>query len=355
MASSGATAPDRGVLRDHGYHPLRISRVIRETADTSTFVLEIPDDLVPSFRYEAGQFCNFRVWIDGAPFVRCYSMSSCPAVDDELQVTVKRVPEGLVSNWMNDHLAEGDTVEATPPSGYFQLASPGAPLVALSAGSGITPVFSLIKAALAGSARPVRLLYANRDRDSVIFGPQLDALARTRPHQLSIRHHFDVDGGFLTAEAFRDYAAASDGAEFYLCGPAPFMELAERALLERGVPAGQIHIERFTPPEHPLSSEAAPSASVPAQVTIELDGRTAVIEHHPGTTILQTARQMGLSPPFSCESGSCATCMAKLLDGEVTMFVNNALLPEEVADGWVLTCQAVPATPSVHVAYGYEG
>jgi ferredoxin-NADP reductase len=354
MATPGATAPDRGVRRDHGYHALRVGRVVRETADASTFVLDIPEDLERSFRYRAGQFCNFRISIDGTPVVRCYSMSSSPAVDDELQVTVKRVPGGVVSNWMNDHLAEGDTIEVTPPSGYFQLASSDKPLVAISAGSGITPVFSLIKSALAESSRSIRLLYANRDPQAVIFGQQLASLSERYPGRLAITQHFDVDRGFLTAEAFLDYADETLDGEFYLCGPAAFMELAERALRDRGVGPERIHIERFTPPESAVEAEAEARGST-VRVTIELDGRTGTAEHHPGTTILQTARQLGFSPPFSCESGSCATCMAKLVDGEVTMFVNNALLPEEVADGWVLTCQALPATPRVHVIYGYEG
>ncbi|MGH9095927.1 MAG: flavin reductase family protein, partial [Acidimicrobiales bacterium] len=149
----------------------------------------------------------------------------------------------------------------------------------------------------------------------------------------------------------------TDGArdpECYVCGPGPYMDIVETTLLAGGVDAGRIHIERFTPAEWVPEPEPGDSSLGAARITIELDGRTQATDHHPGTTILQTARQMGMSPPFSCESGSCATCMARLREGTASMHVNNALTDDEVAAGWVLTCQALPTSPLVHVTYGYE-
>jgi ferredoxin len=131
------------------------------------------------------------------------------------------------------------------------------------------------------------------------------------------------------------------------------MEVVEETLLAGGADPARLHIERFTPTTSPVGNPFADSAGA-VSVTIELDGQSATTEHHPGTTILQTARQMGMSPPFSCESGSCATCMAKLVEGEVSMYVNNALTEDEVAAGWVLTCQSVPTSPSVRVLYGFD-
>ena len=130
---------------DHGFHSLRIKDVVRETAEAKSFVLDVPADMRGAFAYESGQFCNFRVWVDGQPFVRCYSMSSAPGVDPDLRVTVKRVPEGVVSNWMNDHLSPGDVIEVSRPSGFFRLVEGGGDIVAFSAGSGITPVLSLLE------------------------------------------------------------------------------------------------------------------------------------------------------------------------------------------------------------------
>jgi 3-ketosteroid 9alpha-monooxygenase subunit B len=350
MATSAAPTSQPGAVRDHGFHPLLVRRVVRETAEAASFVLDVPADLRAAFGYEAGQFLTFRVHLDGEVHHRCYSMSSSPSVDDELQVTVKRVPGGLVSNWMIDSLGPGDVVEASVPAGVFRLGQADGDLVAFSAGSGITPVFSLLKSALATTDRRVRLYYANRDREAVIFAAELHALDQRFPDRLEVIHHLDVERGFVDAGAVRPYLGDTARAEFYVCGPGPFMDIIEGTLLEQGVHADRIHIERFTPAE-PVADADDEDAATTTQVTIGLGGRTDTVEHRPGTTILQTARQMGMAAPFSCESGTCATCMAKLVEGSVKMHVNDVLTDDEVADGWVLTCQSVPTSTSVHVVY----
>lgn len=355
MALSEPTAHAPGAQADHGFYPLRVSRVVRETADASSFVLEVPEELSPLFDYQAGQFCNFRVPVGDQPVVRCYSMSSSPVVDTEMQVTVKRVPGGVVSNWMNDLLAPGDTVEVARPTGLFRLGSGTGDLVAFSAGSGITPVFSLLKTALATTTRRVRLLYANQDRDSVIFFSELEALSARHDDRFELVHRLDVEHGLIGPDAVRQFADGGAGPEFYVCGPGPFMEIVEDTLLGDGVDPVRIHVERFTPEPFSPEPEPPPPFATPTDtlVTIELDGRTETAEYQAGTTILQTARQLGMSPPFSCEAGSCATCMARVLEGTASMHANNALTADEVEEGWVLTCQALPTSPLVHVAYGY--
>jgi ferredoxin-NADP reductase len=280
-------------------------------------------------------------------------MSSAPGIDAQLQVTVKRVPGGAVSNWMNDVVAPGHTVEVSRPLGLFRLTGDEAEVFAFSAGSGITPVYSIVKTALATTGRRVRLLYANRDAGSVIFGDALRDLAGRHPDRLHVAHHYDAEAGFVTADDVRRHAATAPGAEFYVCGPAPFMDLVETGLRAGGVDPARIHLERFDAPEPPAPGDV-PAAVTASEVTIELDGRSRTAAYRAGTTVLQTARQVGLAPPFSCESGNCATCMAKVTEGRADMLANNALTDDEVAGGWVLTCQAVPVTPSVHVVYGYE-
>jgi 3-ketosteroid 9alpha-monooxygenase subunit B len=351
MRTAAPTAQVRAAGRDHRFHPLRIARIVRETADTRSFVLEVPPELQSAFAYEAGQFCTFRAWIEGRPYLRCYSMSSSPAVDDELQVTVKRVPGGVVSNWMNDALAPGDVIETSCPAGVFCPSPSDDDLAAFSAGSGITPVLSIVKTTLATTSRRVRLLYANRDRDAIIFAPDLDRLVEQYPGRLEVVHHLDVEHGFVDADAVGALATIAADVEYFICGPEPFMDIVESTLLGFDVDAWRVHIERFTPAEPTPLMEAPNGAPTSSSVTIEHDGRSDTVDHRPGTTVLQTARQMGMAPPFSCESGSCATCMAKVVEGDVTMYVNNALTDDEIAEGWVLTCQAVPATPSVHVVY----
>jgi ferredoxin-NADP reductase len=361
MALSAASTMEPGMNGGgHGFHPLRVTDVVRETAEASSFVFEAPEGPDGLFAYDAGQFCTFRVWVDGRAHLRCYSMSSAPGVDARLQVTVKRVPGGVVSNWMNDVLAPGDVVEASRPAGTFRLADDDTTdLVAFAGGSGITPVLSLVKAALAGTSRRVRLLYANRDAEVVIFAGALRALAERHPGRLDVVHHLDALHGIVTADAVRPWADASPGGRFYVCGPGPFMDIVESTLLAHGVAPERVLSERFVTPAAPEPPAApAPPADEPGplatRVTIALAGRTDTTDHRPGTTILQTARQMGMDAPFSCEAGNCATCMARLVEGEVEMFTNNALTDDEVAEGWVLTCQAVPTSPSVSVIYGYD-
>jgi 3-ketosteroid 9alpha-monooxygenase subunit B len=343
--------------RDHGFHALRVARIVTETADAISLVLDVPPPLREAFAYEAGQFCTFRVHVDGETNLRCYSMSSAPAVDDELQVTVKRVPDGIVSNWMNDSLAVGDEIETTLPAGIFCLGEGEGDIVAFAAGSGITPVISLVKEAMSTTPRRVHLLYANRDLESTIFRAELDALAARHPDRLRVQHHLDVVDGYVDAVITRRFAGELPAdTDAYVCGPTPFMDIVEDALLGSGLDPARLHIERFGHPVDTIidDAEAEPEASGPTMVTIELDGRTDTAEHRAGTTILQTARQLGMSPPFSCESGNCATCMARLVEGTVTMHANNALTDEEVDEGWVLTCQSVPTSATVSVIYGFD-
>lgn len=362
MSVSAATPREpANPAHDRGYHALPIKQIVTETDEAVSLVFDIPAELAASYAYQAGQFLTFRISVDGQTLYRSYSMSSAPATDTDLAVTVKRVPGGRASSLLTEQLHAGDTVDASVPAGVFRLTDTDRDLVAFAAGSGVTPIFSLIKQALATTSRNVRLFYANRDTDAVIFAAELERLAAAHPDQLDVVHRLDVEDGFADAAAVAPYLEDAKRSECYICGPAPFMDVIETALLDGGVPVGQIHIERFTVVELAPPVEAAPpsdpgtdAATGATEVTIELDGKTKTATHRPGTTILQIARSMGFSPPFSCEAGNCATCMAKLVEGEVTMRVNDALFEDEIADGWILTCQSEPTTPTVHVIYGED-
>jgi 3-ketosteroid 9alpha-monooxygenase subunit B len=354
------------VRRAHGYHLLDVKEVVPETQDTRSFALDVPAELADTFAYAAGQFCTFRVRIAGEQHLRSYSMSSAPETDRDLTVTVKRVPGGVVSNWFNDRVAAGDVLEVTRPAGVFRVRAGYGPVVAFCGGSGITPVMSIAKSVLASTARPVRLLYANRDRASVIFADELRSLGGRYPGRMDVRVHLDTDRGFLDTRAVAEFAASAapglDG-DFYICGPGPFMDLVEATLLDAGVDPGRISIERFDGPgvaaaPAPADGGAAAAgagadadADVPESVTLILGGRKVTVGYQAGDTVLQTARRGGLQAPFSCEAGDCATCMAIVREGSATMRVNNALTPDEVEDGWVLTCQALPRGRTVTVEY----
>ena len=344
--------------RDHGFHPLRVKRIVQETHDTKSFVFDVPPELVKAFAYEAGQFCTFKVRFGDEDLMRCYSMSSSPHTDAELTTTVKRVAGGRVSNWFLDEVSEGDVLDLTLPAGVFTLGDRDAPIVGFAGGSGITPVVSIVKSALATTSRSMRLLYANRDADSVIFRSELDELARSEPERLEVLHHLDTEHGFVHSNRVAEFVGGDLDADFYICGPGPFMDVVEDALALAAVPSEHVFIERFAfaasarldePPARPAGDGGA--AAETETVVIVLDGKEHEVHYQAGETFLETARRAGLRAPFSCESGSCATCMARLDEGEATMRVNNALTPEEVEEGWVLTCQGFPASPVVKVVY----
>ena len=256
----------RRAPRDLGYHPFRVLRVVKETDEASSFVLDVPPELRQAFAYQAGQFVNIKVTMDGAEHVRCYSMSSTPAVDPDLQVTVKRVLGGAVSNWLCDRLGEGDVVDVGLPSGFFQLNEEDDDILAFAAGSGITPVFSLVKDALATTDRRVHLLYANRDHDAVIFARDLELLARRHADRLRVVHHLDTERGLVDAGAVGNLAAGIDG-PCYLCGPEPFMDVVKDALTQLGVGPKRLHIEQFSPAPTPLPPTAS-DGTTDLQVTV---------------------------------------------------------------------------------------
>ncbi|MET8798725.1 ferredoxin--NADP reductase [Nocardia sp. NPDC004568] len=392
----------------------KVTRIVKETPDTRTFVLEPHDG---PFSYQAGQFCTFKFVVDGKPYFRSYSMSSCPVTDTEFMTTVKRVPGGTVSNWMHDNLSEGDEVELTVPTGRFCLREGDGPVLGFSGGSGITPIISLAKSTLATAGRDVRLLCADRDRTSAIFEAALEELAARFPGRLTVVRHRDDEHGYVDAAKILEFVGPHTSGDAYIRGPEPFMELVESALPG----PGRIFSERFggaaakpappaavapNPPAAPSGSSTHPpaaatpsppagssgstaaatpaatvssvpatpavgvgpvaqaanagaSAAAPAQsaateegtVTIFLNRKKKSVPRRDGETLLESARRAGLTPPFSCESGNCATCMAKLTEGKATMRVNDALTDDDLDEGYILTCQAVPDTPSVTVRY----
>lgn len=341
-----------------GFVALRIKRIVRETSDAVSLVLDVPEHCSSRFRYQAGQFLTVRVTVDGQELKRCYSMSSAP-LEEELRITVKRDPGGVVSNWLNDSAAEGAEIHAAPPEGRFLLRDNADfgddAVMAFAGGSGITPIMSLIRTVLSTSTRPVRLFYANRSRDAVIFADALDRLVGAHPDRLAVTHHFDDARGVVTGAAVASFVGAdarAERADHYICGPAPFMGTVEAAVLDAGAPRERVHLERFTVEVDPAQSAAASSASeLTEEVVIDLDRRSTTVAYRAGNTLLQTARTAGLRAPASCETGSCGTCMARIVDGSARMLNNDALDEDEVAEGWVLTCQSLPTSRRVHVVY----
>ena len=338
-------------------HELRVTRVIAETHDAMSIVLEIPDALRNAFTYEAGQFLSFKVPFEGQVLVRSYSLSSSPHTDGEHKVTVKRVDDGRISNLFNDEVRGGSRLMVVPPAGFFVLEAGAARDVTLfSGGSGITPCISILKTALHDTGRRVRLLYANRDERSIIFQDELEALRREFGDRLTLLHSLDDVNGFVSADHVAKYVDDALDQDFYLCGPGAFMDTVEEALLGLGVARERVHIERFVSPPDPGASREEPAAAegeevAPTSIAIVLDGERHEVGYEAGERVLSAVRRAGLEPPFSCEEGYCSCCMAKLASGEVKMATNDCLTPDLLEEGWVLTCQSRCVSPEVEIEY----
>ncbi|MDA8486005.1 ferredoxin--NADP reductase [Pseudomonas resinovorans] len=336
-----------------GAFQLEVAEVIAETHDSRSLVLRIPAELEARFQYKAGQYLGFRVVLGGKRLTRCYSMSSSPDCDALPKVTIKRVDGGRVSNWFNDQVRPGDLLEVLPPAGHFQLRPGEHDLVLFGGGSGITPVFSILKSALKTTGRRIKLVYANRDEASVIFRDELKALAKAHVDQLEVVHVLDSVQGFLSQGEVRQLVRGHAGAEFYICGPGPFMDTVEGALLGLGEARERIHVERFVSPPDPDAQEAVPAAAgVEAeQLLVELDGQLSEVPVQSGETLLQSMRNAGLDAPYSCEEGFCGACMCKVEEGEVVLSRNDILSPAELAEGWTLACQGRPGSARLKLKF----
>ncbi len=324
------------------FHRLTVKAVRQETADAKSFVLVPEAGERMLFRYRPGQFLTFRVPHEAGEILRSYSLSSAPSSDPELTVCVKRVAEGRGSNWMNDRLTTGARIMASPPSGRFVLGPGEKPLLLIAGGSGITPCISLVKQALIETERRVKLVYANRDRASIIYQDALDLLASRFADRFECQHWLDEEKGFMSAGDIVQAAEGWEQAESYICGPEPLMAMAEETLLQNFGAEAVILTERFLSPEDPASEDAKsqPQGLAVEEVRVTLDGEDHKISLSAGQTLLEAAVEAGIDVPRSCTEGHCGTCMAELKSGEVQMASTRALSKRNLARGYVLACQA---------------
>ncbi|MFI0446545.1 2Fe-2S iron-sulfur cluster-binding protein [Actinomadura sp. 6N118] len=338
---------------------LPVLDVIAETADACSIVLGVPEELCGRFTYRPGQFLTVRIpGGEGAGVARCYSLSSAPGTDPTLKITVKRVEGGHGSNWLCDYVRPGHTLEVLPPSGRFTPDSLAADLLLFAAGSGITPVISIVKALLAESGGSAVLFYANRDEASVIFAGELRELVASAPDRLQVVHLLESLQGLPTVTSLTSLAAphaARDAA--FICGPAPFMDAVSEALGSLGIGREKIITERF----HSLSGdpfatvEEIPAeefvAAESARLKVALNGDEHLLEWPTHISLLALLRTRGLQPPFSCEEGFCGACACRVLTGEAKMLCNDVLEEEDLEEGLILSCQALPISAEVEVTF----
>jgi 3-ketosteroid 9alpha-monooxygenase subunit B len=329
---------------------LRVAEVVPETADACSIVFDSP-----GFDYRPGQFLTLRIPSDRCGSVaRCYSLSSSPHVDSRLKVTVKRTVDGYGSNWICDTVSAGDEIESLAPAGIFSPSSLDRDLLLFAAGSGITPVMSIVKSALSAGSGRVVLIYANRDDRSVIFSGELAALVSRHPSRLTVIHWLESVQGLPATPTLSSLASPYAGHEAFICGPAPFMSAVREALSGLGFERGSVHIERFkslgaNPFEQVVAEES--TADRTASVTVTLDGVTNRYDWPADTKLLDLLLARGLDAPYSCREGACSACACRLVAGEVKMLNNDVLEDEDLADGIRLACQSLPVTDEVEISY----
>ncbi|WP_280396300.1 ferredoxin--NADP reductase [Nocardia brasiliensis] len=336
-------------------HELTIVEVIRETPDTVSLVFEVPDLLVPRFRYRPGQFLTLRIPSARTGSVaRCYSLSSSPHLDDDLIVTVRRTEGGYASNWLCDNAVPGLRVTMLSPSGVFTPKSLDADLLMIAAGSGITPIMSIIKSALLAGTGTTYLFYANRDAGSVIFGTELTGMMTEYPDRLIVDHWLESSMGLPTAAALTERLWPYTGFDAFLCGPAAFMRTARAAMLAAGMTERHVHTEIYQSlTGDPFADIVldADDAGTPATATVHLDGRRLELAWPRHTPLLDVLLAAGHDAPYSCREGACSACACTVRSGEVRMLRNDTLVDADLALGLTLACQSVPLTEHVDIAF----
>ena len=351
------------------FHRLRLAKVERETRDAIAVTFDVPAALHEEFRYVQGQHLTLRADVGGQDLRRSYSI--CSAVqDDALRIAVKRNPGGVFSTWANDTLKAGDTLDVMPPRGHFQVAlDPAAHrhYLGFAAGSGITPLLSIVKTTLATEPMSrFTLFYGNRASSTVMFKEELAALKDAYLARFNLVHVLSREAQDIELLHGRIDRAKADALiahwldldhvdTVFVCGPDGMMQAVAEALKARGYPDAKIKIERFATsvPRHEHKQGKLPEPGhTRCEVTAVLDGVTRTFTLEKGReSVLEAGLAAGIELPYSCKSGVCSTCRAKLTAGEVDMDVNFALEDYEVARGFVLTCQSHPVTDRIAVDY----
>jgi 3-ketosteroid 9alpha-monooxygenase subunit B len=336
---------------------LTVSKVIEETDDARSIVFEVPHELRDRFSYKPGQFLTLRIPSTRTGSVaRCYSLASSPHTDLEPKVTIKRTVDGYGSNWLCDNVHVGDTVEVLPPAGLFTPKDLNHNFLLWAAGSGITPVISILKSALTTGEGRVVLIYANRDERSVIFADELRCLAGRYPERLTVIHWLESLQGLPSAAQLTTLASAFVGYESFLCGPKPFMDAVAQAMSAAGVPGNRTHSEIFTsltgdPFAEAVAQEPPDDEIDTAQAEIELDGQRYVLRWPRKQTLVDAMIAQGIDVPYSCREGQCGSCACTLLAGEVDKG-NAAILEQQDIDaGLILGCQARPVSDHVKIEF----
>ena len=329
------------------FYPLVVSQVIDETPLAKSFTFKAEDKYQSLFNYQPGQFLTLRLPWENSFLDRCYSLSSSPD-ESQLTVTVKRVPDGRISNLLNDNIKVGDIVDIAEPSGRFVATDNTLPITLFAAGSGITPIISILKHTLRKTDRTVTLFYANSDSEQTIFKRQLEALSENYPERFTCHHHFSADNGRVNETTINHFVGDNIEQEFYICGPSPFMDLTENALLKLGVSDQAIFIERFIS-DIDIDDEQIQVSSDISEFKATLDGTSHTVPYLAGKTLLESMLADDLKPAYFCQKAKCGMCTVTKTAGEVTMRNSDILSDNDKQKGRILLCQSLPLSNDIHV------
>ena len=348
------------------FHTLTVAKITKQTADTVSVSFHIPTELASTFNYVPGQYLTFKLTINGKEERRSYSLCSSPYSDELPEVAVKKVANGLVSTYINEVLKEGDTLEVMPPQGNFVIepvAGNAKNYVSFAAGSGITPILSMLKAVLAKEPNSkFTLIYGNKTKDSCIFQKELTAIDSPNFNLISI-YSREATGDSLTegridndrvAAIFKNNLDLLKADGFYMCGPEEMIAAVGESLKLFGVSKEKVHFELFTTPVFLESDAPVVTSDFEGDARVKViydDEEVEFVLNSKGKTILDAAMQNDVDVPFSCKGAVCCTCKALVTEGKATMDANYSLSDKEVAQGYILTCQAHPASAIVVVDY----
>ncbi len=351
------------------FHTLKISNIRRETVDCISIAFHLPTDLKAVFDFQSGQYLTLRTHVGGEELRRSYSICSSP-VENELRIAVKKVEEGKFSTFANQQLRVGDSLDVMPPMGNFKLpsnATDGQHYVFFAAGSGITPIVSMLKTILKTQpSSRCTLIYGNQNAANVIFREEIEGLKNKNLGRLSIFHvisrersdtelgtgRIDAD---KMAQFFKKMPDILGGGHFFICGPYEMTETVRKMLSEKNIEPHKIYFELFGAPNvegfKKRKSITDDENGTKKRVSIQIDGLVFDVFVPEGVNILDAAQAKGADLPFACKGGVCCTCRAKLTAGTMEMDVNYALTEEETDAGFILTCQAVPTSDHCFVNF----
>jgi ring-1,2-phenylacetyl-CoA epoxidase subunit PaaE len=352
------------------FHRLAVSDLRRESSDAVSLTFAIPDELADDYRFAPGQYLTLRTAMDGEEVRRSYSICSGPE-DGEVRIAVKKVDGGAFSSWAADELKPGDQLDVMTPTGRFGIAhAPDQARVhaGFAAGSGITPILSIVKGVLAREPHSrFFLFYGNRSAGNVLFREALEELKDRFMQRLSVFHvisgeeqDIPILHGRLDAEKvrvlLRSLVPAASVDHVFICGPTAMSEEIEATCRDIGIAAERIHVERFVSGlggKPRAKAVIAASAPPMAMASLIIDGKRSEVPVAEGEAILDAALRAGMDLPFACKGGMCSTCRAKLVEGDAKMEVNYSLEPWELQAGFILTCQARPVSDKVVVDYDH--